>query len=188
MNNKILDALWDENPEKLEKALSSGEDPNQVIEGIPVLAYAARMDDPRFVKMLLEHGAKVDVRNEDGDTAIMGAVYAGQTKTVQLLVEYGANVSETDKDGVNAFMYAAKGGNIDTMGYLLNKGASLDNRDHEGRTALHWSLTDGDFPEVVKLLVSKGLDPNDKTKAGLSALDYANELGRKKSMQIMNAN
>ena len=47
----------------------------------------------RRVEMLLSQGARVDVRDEDGDTPLMFAAYFGHTKVCKLLLDIGSSMA-----------------------------------------------------------------------------------------------
>ena len=51
---------------------------------------------------LLERGANVNARDEDGDTALMFAAYKGHALVVALLLQYGANVYARARNGWTA--------------------------------------------------------------------------------------
>ena len=57
-------------------------------------------------KILLEHGAEVNRRDERGWTALHTAALYGRTKRVRLLLQYGAVVGYMDKSGKTAELYA----------------------------------------------------------------------------------
>ena len=56
---------------------------------------------------------------------------------------------------------------------LLAYGAKIDPINADGNTPLTSSLTIGDKPEIVKLLLAHGADVNHHNKAGQTALSLA---------------
>ena len=62
---------------------------------------AARYGDLETVKLLIENGADINAKDEDGYTVLMHASFNGYLEIVKYLIEKGANVNE-DKDGVTA--------------------------------------------------------------------------------------
>jgi len=44
------------------------------------------------VKLLLEKGANIEAKDNDGDTALINAAIKGETEMVKLLLEKGANI------------------------------------------------------------------------------------------------
>ena len=55
-----------------------------------------------MLKFLLEQGADVNARNEDGGTALHGAAFLGHSKLVQLLIENGINIMAQNSRGITA--------------------------------------------------------------------------------------
>ena len=51
------------------------------------------------IKLLLELGADVNAKNEDGYTAVMGAAFSGGDEILQFLVERGARLDVKDRYG-----------------------------------------------------------------------------------------
>ena len=47
----------------------------------------------------MEHGAQIDAVDTSGDSALLGAVEAGNVETAKLLLELGANVNFVANDG-----------------------------------------------------------------------------------------
>jgi hypothetical protein len=60
------------------------------------------MGRTEIVKLLVEKGAKLDIKNKDGDTALIDASSTGGTEIVKLLVEKGAKLDIKNKDGKTA--------------------------------------------------------------------------------------
>ena len=51
---------------------------------------AAEKGHKDIVKLLLDHGANIDVKDNDGETPIYRAAVKGHTETVKLLLDHGA--------------------------------------------------------------------------------------------------
>jgi ankyrin repeat protein len=76
------------------------------------------------VKLLLEKGAKVDVKNNFGNTALLIASGNGQSDVVKLLLDKGASVDLGNNQGVTPLLMAAQYGDVDVITPLLAKGAN----------------------------------------------------------------
>jgi ankyrin repeat protein len=59
------------------------------------------------VRILLEHGTSVHLRDSDGATALHWACDRGSTEMVVHLLQAGSRVSEADDGGMTALHYAA---------------------------------------------------------------------------------
>jgi ankyrin repeat protein len=66
-------------------------------------------------KILLENGAKVDVPNGNGATALTFAATFGHTALIQLLLEHGANKHLRDRFGKSPVDYARIQENYDGL-------------------------------------------------------------------------
>jgi ankyrin repeat protein len=91
---------------------------------------ACRNGDTERVKQLLDGdgGARVDKKDEYGNTALIVGSTAGHTEVVRLLLDKGALLDEKDKYGRTAFGWTIARGNTAVMTLLLDKGA-LDKGD-----------------------------------------------------------
>ena len=82
------------------------------------LLVAALMGHEDTAKILLDHGAEVDTRAEDGRTPLMLAANKGDTDLVSLLLQAGADPTLTDKSGATAGSLATVKGYKELAGRL----------------------------------------------------------------------
>jgi hypothetical protein len=145
-------------------------------------------------RLLLEHGADVNARDDLGDTPLHEAAH-GHVDVVRLLLEHGADVNARDKNGQTPLHEAAswgvvrllpdhgadvntrdKNGRIrglaDVVRLLLERGADVNARDEDGRTPLHWAAFAG-YADVARLLLEHGADVNARNKSGETPLHVA---------------
>ena len=120
------------------------------------------MDPAATASLLLDHGATIEARNEDGSTPLMEAADHGGTRVVKLLLERGAHVDAKDNRGNTALIAAACGCAIidmpdtfDSMKRLLGKGADVNAKNDGGSTALMFAAGWG-RARIVQLLLDKG--------------------------------
>lgn len=119
----------------LRALLDNGADPNarayKTVDGRRLgynnaMVYAAKMDDPRFLELLLKHGGDPNTRNSANETLLFQAFVSGnQWKNIQVLVENGANVNATNRgfgDDTVLSWYTGRGG-FDYAYWLLEHGA-----------------------------------------------------------------
>lgn len=71
--------------------------------GSTLLLLAAFAGKLEVTKLLIEHDADVNARNNEGSTALSSSTFACHTEIVQLLVDSGADVALKDKRGLTAF-------------------------------------------------------------------------------------
>ncbi|BAV09513.1 hypothetical protein FLA_5562 [Filimonas lacunae] len=85
---------------------------------------AAKSGSFASAKMLLAHGAKVDVQNEMGNTALMEATLRGNEEMVNLLLAAGARISIRNEVGETAFSIAEDFEKITIAKLFMEKGGS----------------------------------------------------------------
>ena len=86
-------------------------------------------------RMLLEHGAEVDGRNDRCQTPLGGVAFKGYVEIVTLLVEFGAEMDADNGGGMTPIMFAAMFGRCNVVEQLRARGASLQQRNRLGLSA-----------------------------------------------------
>jgi len=90
----------------------------------------------------------------------------GNAAMIGMLLEAGADPNWTDPAGETVLMATARVGQSGAAEALLAAGAVVDTRDAEfGQTALMLAVRGG-HPEVVRVLLGHGADPNVLTRVG----------------------
>ncbi len=74
-------------------------------------------------RLLLEHNADVDAKNDEKRTPLHKASTWGRTETAKLLLQYKADVNVQDDDGRTPLHYASCNGHPKTAELLLSYGA-----------------------------------------------------------------
>lgn len=106
-------------------------------EGFTVLTIASKiygMDV--FVKMLIEHGASMSVRDDHGNDGLMSACYAGVLGSAKLLIASGADVNNKNDIGLTPLIKVARRGYADIGALLIEHGANIHAVDNQGLTIL----------------------------------------------------
>ena len=67
------------------------------------------------IKALIDAGADVNVKDNNGTTALMYAVYYGNTEIVKTLIAAGADVNAKDNNGFTTLISAANEGNTEIV-------------------------------------------------------------------------
>ena len=106
----------------------------------------------QITQLLLDTGAQVDARDENGNTPLTVAAKGNvRPEIIQLLIEKGAEVNALNNDGSTPLIVAAQG-------------AGTQFRDWNNHlTPFH----------IVELLLDKGANPLAKDASGMKAIDYA---------------
>lgn len=134
------------------------------------LAVAVRNGDVELARWLIERGADVNGRDEDGDLILMAAVRflnEQDEEMVRLLEEKGAKTDDATK-----FMTAAFLNRTDVIEHMLQNGLDPNVKDRDGDTALSCAAQRGNV-ETVEVLLKHGTNPNTINQNGYTVLDWA---------------
>jgi hypothetical protein len=111
--------------------------PTTTLKKWSALHECVRLSNTDMMKILLDHDAKVEIRDADGETPLFVASSSREPELVRLLLQAGADPNTEAKDGWSALMMATRDGYYLVVKYLLEGGADVFGaRDMFGRTAL----------------------------------------------------
>jgi len=154
-------------------------------------------------RLLAEDPSAMKVRDDNGETPLMSALYRGHTKIVDLLIDAGAPldvfaasatgrietlddelaastacITQYAYDGWTALHLAAFFGHTDAAARLLDAGADPNaaSKNSLGNTPLH-AATAGQHREVALLLITHGADVHAVDAARHTPLHIAAENG-----------
>lgn len=142
------------------------------------LHHAAANAQSDCVALLLKFGADPDLRNEDGNTALMYAVWENDLHSMALLLDAGADINIGYEDGDPSFFFATT---MEAASYLLYRGANIRAMNKLEQTVLlHWLSRDEMTQELLLLLLSHGcpvdsrgfVKRQDIPRQRISAIEY----------------
>jgi len=183
-------ACQNANPAMIERLLKAGADPNSVsTEGETALMTVARTGVVEAAKVLLDHGAKVDAREEwHGQTALMWAVDEKHPAMMKELIAHGADVNAVSNinkwerqntseprekwlplGGLTPLLFAARQGCVECAQVLLDAGAKINTTDPEGISPVLIAIINGHY-DAAAFLLNHGADPNLADDTGRTAL------------------
>lgn len=105
----------------------------------------------QIAAILIKAGARIDARDNLGNTPLLYAADHDRLEMAKLLMDMGAQIDAENKNGMTALMIAAKDGEVEMVRTLLARGANPNKSDYTGRDALGWAL-DSHRPALVVLL------------------------------------
>lgn len=122
--------------EHLELLLASGDqlDPNG--RDWKALMYAIQYRSIDTAEILLQHGADVNARDDEGLTPLMRAARNNDQQALEMLLRYGADPRLAANDGNTALHFAAAKASVQNIQSLIAAGAIVAAKNNSGETAL----------------------------------------------------
>ena len=136
----------------------------------PPLFAAVEKQNISIIKMLLNHGADINIEDTCKCTTRMSAVLNGlniggqscengvdllNLEVIKLLLQYGADVNHVDYFGSTALMCASKRNDVEIVSLLLEYGCDINTVDKGNETALTKAVTKGN-EAIIRLLLANG--------------------------------
>lgn len=167
------------------------------VRGETPLIQACKSENIHVVRLLLQHGASLNVQDSLGKTALIYATECGNYQLVRMLIQAGAHLYIKNNYGERALDIARLRGFAHIAGFLndssmsanLYKAVSQNNverartfaahthtdlnwRDANGETALSVAVN-AQNRDLVKLLLKTGANPNVTNNEGATPLAWA---------------
>lgn len=173
VNKELTDAVVGNDPGRVRYLLAQGADPDKVVElEYNALQWAVREGDVAVARILLEHGAKVNLRDSDGWSPLMFAMWRNNPDMIRLLIDKHANLDEYSGNGWNPLSVAITYGGVDQVRQLIEAGANVNAANVAGYTPVMFA-TAKSAPGVLALLIQHHADVRAGNKAGITALMLA---------------
>ncbi len=174
--NTLVRAVDSQDADEVRALIVSGENVNgkdENYDNITPLFIAVENGNIEIVQMLLDYGAKINIRDKTRQTPIMRLDSDATPALVNLLTRQGAKVNQVDSEGNSALILAARDVNTDVLRALIGAGANVNAANKTGETPLMNAAAAGDV-ESVRLLLQSGANVNARDKDGDNAWDHAN--------------
>ena len=138
------------------------------------LMEAARHGHDNIVHALLSNsGCQVNIKGQDGYTALHYSCRYGHIDIMRTLVKHKADVNAITDSGDTSLMLAARHGHDNIVHALLsNSGCQVNIKGQDGYTALHYSCRYGHI-DIMRTLVKHKADVNAITDSGDTSLMLA---------------
>lgn len=143
VDERLYDGIRENDIKKINNALSEGAKINNSIiydsdiekrRNMYPLIEAIKIRNRDIIDLLLSKNAKVNIKDEEGNTPLIIASESGDIDTVRLLISKGADINAKNDMWKTPLIKAAENGHIKIEKLLKKKKAKLNVRDKKGRT------------------------------------------------------
>ena len=100
------------------------------------LMWAAFLDVPAAIELLVAHGADVNFLDGEGSTALIAAATRSTRPTIEALIQLGADIGIVDKAGRTALDVAVRHSNASAISALRDAGADPRQPNRHGGSAM----------------------------------------------------
>jgi ankyrin repeat protein len=160
--------------------------------GFPLVAALYR-NHFQVAEFFLEHGGRVDVRDERQQTALYKAIdRPGKValEAVRFLLDHGADVNARRDDLWTPLHLAVNIGELSVARLLLEYQADVNSRNDVGQAPLHLlsirkTSQKDDGSDIAKLLLEHGANANEKDKDNATPLHLASYNRRLKIVRVL---
>jgi ankyrin repeat protein len=119
------------------------------------LSVASRRGSPEVARVLLEHGADTETRDDEDYSPLERSSGNGHVEVLQVLLEHGADPNFLDQYNWTALHLASGSGEVAAARLLLENGADANAKKTDNETPLHLASNEG----VTRVLLEYGADP-----------------------------
>lgn len=166
--------------------------------GDTALIAAGRAGHIEVVDYLLQHDAKFDVANRQGEVVLFIAAAQGDQVLVKKLLDHGADANSLEQGNRashlslarsamgrdSVLIRAAQQGHLEVVRLLLGAGADVNHRGFMGRTALYSAVENGRMG-VAGVLLEQGANAGQASMAGITPVMEAAKSGNPRLIQAL---
>ncbi|MBN1212652.1 MAG: ankyrin repeat domain-containing protein [candidate division Zixibacteria bacterium] len=156
----LLYAVIGRNVELAQLLIDNKVDVNQktIDQGITPLFSAASFGQDEIFRLLIDNGAKINIKNNDGETPLFWALNPFSIEEARLLIEKGADVNARSNFNQTPLHNVAGRGTVAIAQLLLDHGADINAANNNGWVPLTHACWSG--PEMVRFLILNGAEVN----------------------------
>lgn|GEM_PF-4234676 len=153
-------------------------------KNVSLLHYATKFADTNIIKLLIDNDYKLlFLKDEDGNTPLMTAIYFNRADVVQLLCRYSNLVSIPDNLGLTPLLLSVMKGNIVYAEQLINCGANIKEKSYNGYGIVEYAIISKNKDMLDWCLRNYTVEKNNT-----SAIKLAYVLGERKLAKELNKN
>jgi len=169
-DDSLIGLTQEEGEKKLKKFVEQGLYKADRL-GATLLHWAARLNKPDYVQLLIQKGIGSMVRDQKGNTPLHWAAAHNSPEALFWLMKMGARPELMNNEKKTALHLSAS---APCTRLLLIAGAQVVARDSKGRTPLHYAPD----IETAELLINRGADPTAEDEKSHMTARMALENGR----------
>ncbi|RDW84050.1 uncharacterized protein DSM5745_04376 [Aspergillus mulundensis] len=140
------------------------------LDGCTALHRCVRRGHDATAQLLLEHGADINAKDNQGDFPMAYAISSGSVSMAQFLITHGAKVDIHNNNGYTPLAMACLIGRLDMVQLLIAHGAAVNRIGKHKAPLSAAAIRRAD--DIVDLLIKRGADVNAVDENGLP-LDIA---------------
>lgn len=150
-----------------ELLLEMGANPNykESTPGPYPLHLACYSRSSELVRILIKHGADVNLKDGMGSNPLVGACQYGNEDIIRILLENGCDINNTDIEGLTPLGRAVFYRKPRSVEVLLEKGCDMEIADNDNQTPIFIACWDG-YEEICQKLLEKGCNMEHRDKSG----------------------
>jgi len=145
------------------------------------LIVASRQGYSEVARVLLEHGADTETRDNETYSPLERSSVNGHVEVLRVLLENHADVNFLDKNNYTALHSASVNGQVAVARVLLGNGADPNAKTTNNETPLHFAGYEG----VTRILLEYGADPNARDSKNWTPLHDALEENRAEVARVL---
>lgn len=181
----LIRAASSEHVDLVKLLMSRGADPTKANWYGSALHCAAEAGQCENIRILLDSGMNVDLRDAFGRTPLHCAADERHTLAIELLLDMGADPNTRNHVGIMLIHDAAQVGDERLMRRLLRDDrVDISATTVKGKTALHCAAAEG-HAEIVRMLLDVGVEIDAKGGGGCTALHLAAWRGREDVVRLL---
>lgn len=151
------------------------------------IATAASEGHVKHVRRSVSSAGSIDVRNDDGRSALMLAVEHRHVVAVRTLLEAGADVNTKElshTSGRSVLMLAIEEGATECAKLIIQSKADINSRDSSGQTSVMYAVKKDNI-ECLQILIKAGARLNQGDSLGITPLMLAVKMRHFKCIELL---
>ena len=160
-----------------------GDDEREIEDSTPLHA-AALANARQTAEVLLQNGADINAKDDEGGTSLHFAALANARETAEVLLQNGADINAKDDEGATSLHFAALANARQTAEVLLQNGADINAKAEGGVTPLDYAALANAW-QTAEVLLQNGAEVNAKNDNGVTSLHAAASTNARETAEVL---